>query len=599
MGQIDPMHTSQSMSQSASGGAPLCLILEPTRDLAEQTYKCMSTFRKYLQDPPVRVELFVGGVDDTKQTRALEEGVDIAVGTLQKMMDLFRRGKLDLSQIKFLVLDEADDLQKKDERGDIPKLNTEIKKGRRDRVQTLFFSATLHEEKVKKLIDEITTRPTWVDLKGKDAVPETVHHVVYYVDPEKGLPFEDSQIAVHAKNHEATYRWDGVHDKPTLSNYDKKFPEMLETSGKVKRLKPKMVAKIADALKMVQCLVFCRTNIDCDNLERYLNDLGGSKGYSGKVETGKENPYSCVVLAGGREQRARRQALEAFKEGEVRFLVCTDVAARGIDIAGLPFVIQTTLPDDIENYIHRIGRCGRAERMGLAVSIVATAKEKVWYHKCPTKGKNCTPKPGNTKLTIPFGKDGVLLDADEANLIVDEGGCTTWYDELDLLHKIEKRIGQPMQLMDEKDLSVPGLLDSPLGGKSKAEKVEENLGHRAKKRKTDTKQAVVYGSKLKDAVATKNAKLAHAMAPMALQLEALETKVQKLFALGIGESNAPAAIRADPNAPRCGPGTAAGQMKAATSQVAAPDPSPPQAGAETATSNAGWEKPKAGRKRKW
>merc|ERR1712160_39017 len=113
-------------------------------------------------------------------------------------------------------------------------------------------------------------------------------------------------------------------------------------------MKPRAVVKIADLFKMTQCLIFCRTNIDCNNLERYMNQLGGSKGYGGKLESGKENPYSCVVLAGAREQRQRRDNLEAFKEGEVRFLICTDVAARGSDIAGLPFVIQMTLPDDIE-----------------------------------------------------------------------------------------------------------------------------------------------------------------------------------------------------------------------------------------------------------
>merc|ERR1719346_798979 len=132
------------------------------------------------------------------------------------------------------------------------------------------------------------------------------------------------------------------------------------------------------------------------------------------METGKENPYSCVVLAGMRNQDERRSNLEAFKEGDVRFLICTDVAARGIDIAGLPFVIQMTLSDDIENYVHRIGRCGRAERLGLCISMVATEREKVWYFK--NKQKN----PGNasTKLTCPYGPDGKLKPEDKENWIV-------------------------------------------------------------------------------------------------------------------------------------------------------------------------------------
>merc|ERR1719161_1360743 len=187
IGSVDPSHTPQATAQSKGKRAPLCMILEPTRDLAEQTYKCMTKFNKYLENPTVRITLFVGGIDEKEQFRALEEGVDVTVGTLQKTMDYVRRGKLDVSQIKFLVLDEADDLQKKDDRKEIPRLNAQIKRGRRDRVQTLFFSATLHDPYVQAMIDEITTRPIWVDLKGKDSVPETVHHVIYWVDPSMEL----------------------------------------------------------------------------------------------------------------------------------------------------------------------------------------------------------------------------------------------------------------------------------------------------------------------------------------------------------------------------------------------------------------------------
>merc|ERR1712048_295649 len=106
-----------------------------------------------------------------------------------------------------------------------------------------------------------------------------------------------------------------------MSALDCRYPEALANSGKIKQMKPKMMVKIADLFNMSQCLVFCRTNVDCDNMEAYLNSLGGTKGYGGKMETGKENPYSCVVLAGMRDQTERRNNLEAFKEGDVRFLV--------------------------------------------------------------------------------------------------------------------------------------------------------------------------------------------------------------------------------------------------------------------------------------
>lgn len=535
IGEIDPSHTPQGTSQAKGKRPPLCMILEPTRDLAEQTYKCMTKFNKYLENPTVRITLFVGGIDEKEQFRALEEGVDIVVGTQQKVMDFVRRGKLDVTQLKFLVLDEADDLQKKDDRKEIPRLNAQIKRGRRDRVQTLFFSATLHTPEVKQMIEEITTRPIWVDLKGKDSVPETVHHVALYIDPMMDLQWSDAEIAVRTKNSKEQPETDAVHAKPTMSAIDRNYPDALKLSEKIKQMKPKLVVKLADVFNMSQCLVFCRTNVDCNNLEDYLNRLGGTKGYGGKMETGKENPYSCVVLAGMRNQDERRANLEAFKEGDVRFLVCTDVAARGIDIAGLPFVIQTTLPDDIENYIHRIGRCGRAERMGLAISLVATEKEKVWYHKCPSKGKNCQPFPGNTKLTIPFGSDGKLRSRDDSNWIVDEGGCTIWYDEPDLIKQVEKRIGMPMKVMDPEDFSVAGQLESPLGEefKKKVKKeavAKEPPSRRALARKKEDAQLIVYGAKKADKTLAMSAKYTAALAPVVGELARLEQEIQQMFA---------------------------------------------------------------------
>ena len=95
--------------------------------------------------------------------------------------------------------------------------------------------------------------------------------------------------------------------------------------------------------------------------------------------------YTCRVLAGMRSMEERQKSLIDFKEGEVRILIATDVAARGIDIRELPFVINVTLPDIPQTYVHRAGRVGRADRLGLAISLVATADERVWYCK---KGPN-------------------------------------------------------------------------------------------------------------------------------------------------------------------------------------------------------------------
>ena len=175
---------------------------------------------------------------------------------------------------------------------------------------------------------------------------------------------------------------------------------------------------------MDQGIIFCRTKLDCDNMERYFRFRGMS------VER-DPTLFTCVCLHADRRPAERKSNLQAFKNGEVRFLICTDVAARGLDLKGIPYVINVTIPDDKMSYVHRIGRVGRAERMGLAISFASTIPEKVWYHSCPSRGKNCY----NTNL-----KDG--------------GGCCIWYDELLYLGDIEEHLGETIPQIDH-TLSVP------------------------------------------------------------------------------------------------------------------------------------------------
>lgn len=164
-----------------------------------------------------------------------------------------------------------------------------------------------------------------------------------------------------------------------------------------------------------------------------------------KSESGKESPYSCVVLAGARSMDERRMALQAFKEGRVRFLICTDVAARGIDTAELPYVINMTLPDRSEDYIHRVGRVGRADTLGLAISLVAKVPEKVWF--CTIKGYKpwLEPNAQNTRTQ-------------------EEGGQTIWYNERDLFEAVEQRLHHPVPSLKE-DLSLPQEILDRLGDK--------------------------------------------------------------------------------------------------------------------------------------
>mmetsp|Transcript_9761 Transcript_9761/g.59311 ORF Transcript_9761/g.59311 Transcript_9761/m.59311 type:complete len:703 (-) Transcript_9761:2437-4545(-) len=412
-------------SEGASSEGPVILVLEPARDLAEQTNKFIGDFAKYLSSPAIRHLLLVGGEDGKKQAKAIQKGAEVITGTPLRVLDFLETNRLSLNCVRFLVLDEADRLLDKGNQDTImkifqriPKLGTGI-----DRLQVLLFSATLHSSNIKECSEKLCQQPVWVDLKGKDAIPDTVHHAMVQVDPKVDRTWLQSTPEVWT---------DGCHTFDSLS------PDVSSAEGwseALKILKPRILKRLIDTHNMSQCMVFCRTNYDCDNLERFLNTCGGSGPYKGRRETGVENPYSCVVLGGARSMEERRRNLQAFKEGEVRFLLCTDVAARGLDVKELPYVINMTLPDEPEDYVHRIGRVGRAECMGLAISLVGTEPEKVWY--CRIKGYKPWLKPGK--------KDVATLE---------KGGHTTWHHETLLIRDIEKRIGQNIPTLSD-DLSLP------------------------------------------------------------------------------------------------------------------------------------------------
>ncbi|CAI5769587.1 ATP-dependent RNA helicase DDX1 [Podarcis lilfordi] len=371
--------------------APKALIVEPSRELAEQTLNNVKQFKKYVDNPKLRELLIIGGVAAREQLSVLEQGVDIVVGTPGRLDDLVSTGKLTLSQVRFLVLDEADGLLSQGYSDFINRIHSQIPQITSDgkRLQVIVCSATLHSFDVKKLSEKIMHFPTWVDLKGEDSVPDTVHHVVVPVNPKNDKYWEKI-----GKNH---IRTDEVHAKDN-TRPGTNSAEMW--SEAIKILKGEYTVRAIKEHKMDQAIIFCRTKIDCDNMEQYFMQQGGGPDRKG-------HQFSCVCLHGDRKPHERKQNLERFKKGDVRFLICTDVAARGIDISGVPYVINVTLPDEKQNYVHRIGRVGRAERMGLAISLVATEKEKVWYHSCPSRGKGCY----NTRLK-------------------DEGGCTIWYNEM-------------------------------------------------------------------------------------------------------------------------------------------------------------------------
>ncbi|XP_071002766.1 ATP-dependent RNA helicase DDX1-like isoform X2 [Oncorhynchus clarkii lewisi] len=400
----------------AASCGPKALIVEPSKELAEQTLNNVNQCKRYVDNPKLRDLLIIGGVPARDQLAVLEQGVDIVVGTPGRLDDLISTGKLTLSQVRFLVLDECDGLLTAGYTDFIMRIYNQIPQVTSDgkRLQVIVCSATLHSFDVKKLSERIMHFPTWVDLKGEDSVPETVHHVVVPVNPKHDRSWE----RLDRKNHILT---DEVHAKDNTrpgANSSEMWSEA------IKILKGEYTIRAIKEHNMDQAIIFCRTKIDCDNMEQYFIVQGGGPDKKG-------HQLSCVCLHGDRKPNERKTNLDRFKKQEVKFLICTDVAARGIDIHGVPYVINVTLPDEKQNYVHRIGRVGRAERMGLAISLVAMEKEKVWYHTCANRGRGCH----NTRLK-------------------EEGGCTIWYNEKELLSDVEEHLKCTITQC-EPDIKVP------------------------------------------------------------------------------------------------------------------------------------------------
>jgi ATP-dependent RNA helicase DDX1 len=407
---------------------PLALILEPSRELAEQVHVELEKLSGSFEASSVRRMLLVGGGKPQKVSSKLRGGVDIVAGTLGSVMKQVQKGELSLDNIRFFVLDEADTFAT-DNLGDVLQLHEAVPP--RNQVQTLLFSATLHSLEIRNLSETIQRFPTWIDLKGKEAIPDTVHHTLVRldVDADIGLveTLEDEMKQAGHLPVSKDFPWpsDGVH-----------FPDSVDAadlrSAALKKMKLAALKRVVDANAMQHAMLFARTQQDCDNVERFLLLCSGvttsnieKTRFKGSRESGPEIEYSCAVLHGGRRAEERRAALAAFRNGEVRFLVCTDVAARGIDITGLPFLINITLPDKSENYIHRVGRVGRSDLLGLAVSLVSSHKEAVWFHSC---NKARDGKCKNRKL-------------------MDAGGCILWYNESKLLEEVEARLnGQVEEL---------------------------------------------------------------------------------------------------------------------------------------------------------
>jgi superfamily II DNA/RNA helicase len=283
---------------------PRTLILEPTRELAAQVEE---SFERYGKNHKLNVALLIGGVSFDDQDSKLTRGTDVLIATPGRLLDHFERGRLLLSGIEILVIDEADRML---DMGFIPDIERICKLTPFTR-QTLFFSATMPPE-IQRLVGQFLHNPVQVEVSRPASTVATV-----------------SQAVVKSVSDPAKKR------------------EVLRSL-------------IRAESEMKNGIVFCNRKTEVAKLHRSLVRHG----------------FSAIALHGDMDQRARMNALEAFRNGEVTLLIASDVAARGLDIPEVSHVFNFDVPHHAEDYVHRIGRTGRAGRSGAAITIASPADAK-------------------------------------------------------------------------------------------------------------------------------------------------------------------------------------------------------------------------------
>ncbi|MEV5205242.1 DEAD/DEAH box helicase [Streptomyces sp. NPDC053720] len=328
--------------------APQALVVVPTRELCQQVTNDLLTAGKVRN---VRVLAIYGGRAYEPQVEALKKGVDVIVGTPGRLLDLAGQRKLDLSHVRALVLDEADEMLDLGFLPDVEKIITMLPATR----QTMLFSATMPGA-VIGLARRYMSQPTHIRATSPDDEGATVANISQHV------------FRAHSMD------------------------------------KPEMVSRILQANGRGLAMIFCRTKRTAADIAEQLEKRGFASG----------------AVHGDLGQGAREQALRAFRNGKVDVLVCTDVAARGIDVEGVTHVINYQSPEDEKTYLHRVGRTGRAGAKGIAVTLVDWDDIPRWQlinkaldlkFNDPVETYSTSPHLFE-ELDIPAGTKGVLPRAE-------------------------------------------------------------------------------------------------------------------------------------------------------------------------------------------
>ena len=283
---------------------PRCLILEPTRELAAQV---ADSFEKYGKNHKLSMALLIGGVNFSDQEKLLDKGVDVLIATPGRLLDHFERGKLLLTGIDILVVDEADRMLDMGFIPDVEKICSKITK----KHQSLFFSATMPPP-VEKLTQQFLSDPKHIEVAAPSTTANTIKQSLIYV------------------------------------GY---------------REKRKALRHFLNTEEINNGIIFCNRKRDVKEVYRSL----------------KRHKYSVGQLHGDMDQSERLAVLDGFKSGDIKLLVASDVAARGLDVADVSHVFNFDVPSHAEDYVHRIGRTGRAGRDGRAIMFATKGKDDTKY----------------------------------------------------------------------------------------------------------------------------------------------------------------------------------------------------------------------------
>jgi len=289
---------------------PRSLVLAPTRELAAQVAE---NFDAYAKHTKLTKALLIGGVSFKEQDALIDRGVDVLIATPGRLLDHFERGKLILSDVKIMVVDEADRML---DMGFIPDIERIFGLTPFTR-QTLFFSATMAPE-IERITNTFLSNPEKIEVARAATTSENIKQGV--------VMFKASR-----KDREG-------------SEKRKLLRDLIESEG-------------------AECrngIIFCNRKVDVDIVAKSMKKYG----------------LDASPIHGDLDQSHRMRTLEGFRDGSIRFLVASDVAARGLDIPNVSHVFNYDVPSHAEDYVHRIGRTGRAGKKGTAIMICVPRDEK-------------------------------------------------------------------------------------------------------------------------------------------------------------------------------------------------------------------------------